>query len=62
VEECAAESGYDLLPTLRFAHSLAYLGELAQGHDLRIVRCERAPLRQARGAAVDGIALHLQRA
>ena len=61
VEEGAAEAGYDLLPTLRFAHSQAYLRELAQAHALRVARCERASLREGHGEAIAGLAMHLAR-
>ena len=61
VEEGEAESGYDLLPTLRYTHSEIYLRELARAHALRVTRCERAPLREGRGEAIAGLALHLQR-
>ena len=61
VEEGHAESGYDLLPTLRYAHSEAYLRELARARGLRVTRCERAPLREGRGEAIGGLTLHLQR-
>ena len=61
VEEGHAESGYDLLPTLRYAHSQAWLRELAQAHALRVSRCERAPLREGHGQAIAGLTLHLQR-
>ncbi len=62
VEEGQAEAGYDLLPTLRFAHSESWLRELARAHALRVTRCERAPLREGHGGAVDGLVMHLARA
>jgi predicted TPR repeat methyltransferase len=61
VEEGEAESGYDLLPTLRYTHSEAYLRDLARAHGLRVTRRERAPLREGRGEAIAGLAMHLQR-
>ena len=61
VEAGAAESGYDLLPTLRYTHSEIYLRELARARGLRVTRCERAPLREGRGEAIAGLAMHLQR-
>jgi predicted TPR repeat methyltransferase len=61
VEEGHADSGYDLLPTLRYAHSEAYLRELAQARGLRVARCERAPLREAHGEAIVGLTMHLVR-
>jgi predicted TPR repeat methyltransferase len=59
VEAGDAESGYDLLPTLRFTHSEAYLRGLAQSHALRVTRCERAPLREGHGEAITGLVMHL---
>jgi predicted TPR repeat methyltransferase len=61
VEEGQADAGYDLLPTLRYAHSGAYLRGLAGAHALRVMRCERAPLREGRGEAIAGLTMHLQR-
>ena len=61
VEEGEAESGYDLLPTLRYTHSEGYLRELAQAYGLRVMRSARAPLREGRGEAIAGLAMHLQR-
>ena len=61
VEAGEAASGYDLLPTLHYTHSEVYLRELAQAHGLRVTRCVRAPLREGRGEAIAGLAIHLQR-
>jgi len=61
VEEGAADAGYDLLPTLRYAHSERYLRGLAQAHALRVARLARAPLREGHGEAITGLAMHLQR-
>jgi predicted TPR repeat methyltransferase len=61
VEEGAADGGYDLLPTLRYAHSERYLRGLAQAHALRVVRFERAPLREGHGEAITGLVMHLRR-
>ena len=61
VEEGEAEAGYDLLPTLRYTHSEAWLRGLAQAHALRVVRCERAPLREGHGEAITGLVMHLAR-
>ncbi len=61
VEEGHADTGFDLLPTLRYTHSEASLRELAQAHALRVARCERAPLREGHGEAITGLAMHLRR-
>jgi predicted TPR repeat methyltransferase len=61
VEEGHAESGYDLLPTLRYTHAEPYLRELARAHALRVTRCARATLREGHGEAIVGLTMHLQR-
>jgi len=61
VEEGAADAGFDLLPTLRYAHSESYLRGLAQACALRVTRCERAALREGHGEAITGLAMHLAR-
>ena len=61
VEEGHADTGYDLLPTLRYAHSEIHLRELAQAHALLVTRCERAPLREGHGQAITGLVMHLCR-
>ena len=61
VEAGDADAGYDLLPTLRYAHSEGYLRGLAQACALRVARCERAPLREGHDEAILGLAMHLQR-
>lgn len=61
VEAGEAEAGYDLLPTLRYAHSERYLRTLAQAHALRVARLERAPLREGHGEAITGLVMHLAR-
>ena len=61
VEEGHADIGYDLLPTLRYAHSEIHLRELAQAHALRVARCARAPLREGHGEAITGLVMHLCR-
>jgi predicted TPR repeat methyltransferase len=62
VEAGDADSGFDLLPTLRYNHSEAYLRRLAGDSGLRVLRCERTPLREGHGEAIDGLFMHLQRA
>jgi predicted TPR repeat methyltransferase len=61
VEEGHADAGYDLLPTLRYTHSEAWLRELARAQALRVARCERATLREGHGEAIVGLTMHLQR-
>jgi predicted TPR repeat methyltransferase len=61
VEEGHADTGFDLLPTLRYTHAEAWLRELARAHALQVARCERAPLREGHGEAITGLAMHLRR-
>ena len=61
VEEGEADVGYDLLPTLRYAHSERYLRGLAQARALRVACFGRAPLREGHGEAITGLVMHLQR-
>jgi predicted TPR repeat methyltransferase len=61
VEAGDAPSGYDLLPTLRYNHAEPYLRRLAGDCGMRVLRCERGPLREGRGEAIDGLFMHLQR-
>ena len=61
VEAGAADAGVDLMPTLRYTHSEAYLRALSAAHAMRVLRCERAPLREGHGAEIAGLYLHLER-
>jgi len=61
VEAGEADAGYDLLPTLRYTHSEAYLRGLAPSRGMDVLRVSQAPLRYASGAPVEGLVLHLRR-
>ncbi len=61
VEAGDADAGFDLLPSLRFNHSEAYLRGLAAARGLHVLRFERGPLRESRGEAIGGFFVHLQR-
>ena len=61
VEAGAADAGYDLLPTLRYTHSEAYLRGLAPSRGMDVLRVSQAPLRYANRAPVEGLVLHLRR-
>ncbi|HEX5739582.1 MAG TPA: tetratricopeptide repeat protein [Hydrogenophaga sp.] len=56
-----AEAGQDLvlLPSLRYAHSSAYVERLAQANGLRVVRQWEAPLREDQRRPVMGLYFHL---
>lgn len=48
-----------LMPSLRYAHSAAYVNRLAQLHGLRVVRHWEAPLREDQRRPVMGLYFHL---
>ncbi len=49
-----------LLPSLRYAHSVAYIRRLAAEHGFRLHTLWEAPLRQDQGTPVDGLYIHLE--
>ena len=65
IEEAADGGATDapqLLPSLRYAHSLAYVQALAMRHGFRSVKAHRAPLRWDQQTPVLGQYLYLQKA
>ena len=52
--EAGAQSGYVLLPSSRYAHSLAYLQRLAREHGFELAEAEPAVVRNENGAGVSG--------
>jgi len=59
VESCEAESGFDLLPSLRYAHSERYIRQLAELSQLSVLGVARGTLREEDREAVQGLAFHL---
>ncbi|WP_431273384.1 methyltransferase domain-containing protein [Variovorax ureilyticus] len=61
--EAAAEesSDFELLPSLRYAHSERYLRGLAARHGLDVARLERAPIRDDQREAIAGMFVYLKR-
>jgi predicted TPR repeat methyltransferase len=56
VEEWAeGPEEYVLRPSLRYAHSLAYIRRLASNHSLQILRTDRGLLRHDHGKAINGL-------
>ncbi len=49
-----------LLPSLRYAHSVAYVRRMAADHGLRMHTMWEAPLRHDQGAPVEGLYVHLE--
>jgi len=54
-------SDFELLPSLRYAHSERYLRGLAARHGLDVVRLVRAPIREDQREAIAGMFVYLQR-
>jgi predicted TPR repeat methyltransferase len=52
---------YVLRPSLRYAHSLAYIRRLASNHSLQILRADRDLLRHDHGKAINGLFCILQK-
>ena len=56
------DADYQLLPSLRYAHSEHYLARLAEGHGFDIVAIESGPVRQDQRETIDGMYVYLRRA
>ncbi len=62
VEATAADAqGFELLPSLRYAHSEAYLRGLAARHGFALLALSQEPIRQDQRHAVDGVFVYLIR-
>lgn len=59
VEVSADGAGFQLQPSLRYAHSEAYLRQVAADHGLEVLRVDRGLLRFDRGTPIKGLFLHL---
>jgi len=59
VEVCGDEVCFDLLPSLRYAHSEKYIRQLAGEHGFQIVGLRECRLRVEAGIPVPGLAVHL---
>ena len=60
-EWAAGPQAYVLRPSLRYAHSLAYIQRLASDHGLRVLRTDRGLLRHDHGQAITGLFCVLQK-
>ena len=58
--EHLAQGSFELLPTLRYAHSVSYLRQLASRHRFTVELCEQVNLRRDRGATIAGTILVLR--
>jgi len=54
-------AGFRLRPSLRFAHSPAYIRQLAAQHGFEIAAIQDAPVREDQREAVSGLFVHLRR-
>jgi predicted TPR repeat methyltransferase len=62
VEACEAEQGFELLPSLRYAHTERYIRQLADRHAFRFVGHREGPLRTEANVPVRGLAFHFANA
>lgn len=62
VEPAEGAERVQLLPSLRYAHSEAYIRELAQAHGFLVDEIVRAPLRNDQGRPMEGLYCYLSRA
>lgn len=53
--------GFELLPSLRYAHAESYLRELAGQHGFEVAKLSREPIREDQRQAVDGVFAYLVR-
>ena len=60
-EWAAGPEEYVLRPSLRYAHSLAYIQRLASNHGFQILRADRDLLRHDHGKAINGLFCILQK-
>lgn len=60
-EWAVGPEAYVLRPSLRYAHSLAYIQRLASNHGLRVLRTDRGLLRHDHGQAITGLFCVLQK-
>ena len=51
--------GFELLPSLRYAHAESYLRELAGHHGFEVVKLSREPIREDQRQAIDGVFAYL---
>jgi len=61
VELCEAEAGFDLLPSLRYAHSESYIRQLAEHNQFHLLGVAKGSLREEDHQPVQGLAFHLGR-
>jgi predicted TPR repeat methyltransferase len=54
-------AGLRLLPSLRYAHSEAYLARLASEHRFEVVAMQHAPVREDQGQVIEGLYVVLRR-
>ncbi len=61
VELARGDTGFELRPSLRYAHTEPYLLGLAARHGCAVARSLRQPIREEQGAAIDGLFLYLEK-
>jgi predicted TPR repeat methyltransferase len=59
--EIARSANFELLPSLRYAHSESYLRGLAEAHGFDVLAAIREPLRNDQRDAIEGLFVYLRR-
>ena len=59
VEELSGGEDLRLMPSLRYAHSEAYVRRLAQAHGMQVRHTVRAPIREDQRRPIDGLYVYL---
>jgi predicted TPR repeat methyltransferase len=59
VEEWTGDDGLRLMPSLRYAHSEAYVRRLAQTHGMQVRNTVRAPIREDQRRPIEGLYVYL---
>ncbi len=61
VEYIDGDKPFELLPSMRYAHSEAHVRRLALRHGFEVLRSARHPLRSEQGVEIPGLYLHLRK-
>jgi predicted TPR repeat methyltransferase len=61
VERAEGEQGFELRPSLRYAHSEPYLRQLAARHELAVARIVGRAIREDQARPVDGLFVYLEK-
>jgi len=59
VEELPGDEDLRLMPSLRYAHSEAYVRRLTQAHGMQVRHMLRAPIREDQRRPIEGLYVYL---